>query len=167
MSITPVGTFRPKWFNVEDSVSSSMIHSTQSCVVKVRCNGETITSWFLSFCDCDCECSCNTYAISSVYLFLVKPAGLVHVKNKHHALKLVFVLLHISSSSPCQHWFPHRCLRRGTTYDQPNVWPYVPPKHSTTVQIAYSTEGMSAFMHVFAVMSELYGQNRALSVQGS
>ena len=67
---------------------------------------ETITSWLYVFCvryfcDFDYKCSCVS-AISSVYLFLFKSEseGLVHAKNKYITLKLVFVLLHIDSSSP-------------------------------------------------------------------
>jgi hypothetical protein len=76
-----------------------MLHSDQSCEVKVKYNDEAITSWLHSFCDFDYKCSCVS-AISSVYLFLFKSesGGLVHVTNKYSELNLVFVLLHIGSS---------------------------------------------------------------------
>jgi hypothetical protein len=114
MPIVPVGAFRTKWFNVDDSMTSSMLHSAQSCAVKVRCNGEAITSCLHAFCDCDCERSC-AYAISSVYLFLVESGGLVHARKQYHAQKWVpmfAVLTHVSTFNPaisaaCQ----GRCIR--------------------------------------------------------
>ncbi len=35
-----------------------MLHSAQSCEVKVSYNDEVITSWLNIFCDLDCKCSC-------------------------------------------------------------------------------------------------------------
>ena len=65
--IAPVDVLRTKWFNDDESKTSSMLHSAQSCTVRVRYNDEVITSWLHAFCAFDCKRSC--VSAISVYLF--------------------------------------------------------------------------------------------------